>query len=97
MEDERACIKPNCLCPHMNCYKGWVDITVIEQVYIDKDTKADVEKIYAEPCQICDPERHRIIKTSQSPEERDRKLQALSKNKRSQSYEQNEQSKTRVL
>lgn len=97
MEDERACHRNNCICPHMKCYKGWVDYTVMEKVYIDKDTTAEVEKVYTEPCQTCDPKRYNIIHTSKTTEERNRRLQELSMSKRSQSYEQNEQSKTRVL
>lgn len=96
------CKKEVCACDHLDpCDAGWVRVTqteIIVRTLRDGTTK-QFEQVYDSYtfCPTCDPERAHIVATSNSSEERDRRLAYRSEFKVAENYDKENASKTRTL
>lgn len=95
------CMKPGCLCTHTHgCERGWIWKEYDDQVvYIDRQGKRSTKTIKREgvvPCMNCDSERYEIWLTALTYEDYIEKLQKRGYGKK-KAYENEENSKTRVL
>lgn len=100
-QNQNHCRRPNCRCTHTDgCERGFIWTTYeIEEVRYIKGEQKIVRTKYEGVlfCEVCDPERAHIQKTSKSSEEFAERLRARSSYKSAENYERTEASKTRTL
>jgi hypothetical protein len=96
------CKKEFCPCDHTDpCDAGWIPVTQVEIVLktLRDGTTKQIEQVYNSFtfCPTCDPERAHIVATSNSPEERNKRLASRSKYKVAENYDIENASRTRTL
>lgn len=100
-QNQNHCRRPNCRCTHTDgCERGFISVIYVdEKVRYVNGEKKTVRTQYdgVEFCEVCDPERAYIQKTSKSSEELAERLRARSSYKSAENYERTEASKTRTL
>jgi hypothetical protein len=96
------CKREACPCSHLDpCEAGWVLVTHKEIIKrnLRNGTIKEIEQVYDSYtfCPTCDPERAHIVATSNSSEERDRRLAYRSDFKIAENYDKENASRTRTL